>query len=321
MTDAKLYLGSTLIGGGGDIGEAMARSLDSDWCAYSDTKGVTGAVLGDLIGPAFDPYRGMATIADVAGDASAKAVVSGSSPTLALIRRTTAAAARYFLPAIGDPLLDGYYVGIMDSTQAGAIPANDQSQTGKRYAMVSLDAAVQPAGGTIQYKTSGDAAPLACQTVWDGLAATQAMIVAGAAYPAAQFAAGVSVLANGASVPYIPAMRELLAMYWVFKPMTANNYLTADTTSTFPGGTVTQGLNPSSDPTRPAFTATVPGQTTLAAWKTGGAQAFINDYYRTSSEAGAATAWSINFDTSPGRLAPTSKTAYVHLRLIRRFAV
>ncbi len=223
------------------------------------------------------------------------------------------------LPAIGAAFMGGFYAGIMDTTQAGSIPANDQSQGGKRYALIDLGKATENA--SIQYKTTNDAAPLACQTVWDGLTATQAMIAAGSAYPAAQYAAGVTVPSDGGSQAYIPAMWELLAIYWLFKPFTNNNYLTAWTGATFPSSSVTQGLDPASDPQRPAFTATVPGQTALTAWRTGGAQAFGDNMYWSSTESAVTNAWGLAFTTAaPGRLAMTSgkATLGVPLRLVRR---
>lgn len=211
------------------------------------------------------------------------------------------------LPAVGDAFMGGFFAGIMDSTQPGAIPASDASQTGQRYALIDLGAASESA---LAYKNADTAAPAACSTVWDGLSATKAMVAAGdsTVYPAAWYADGYSVPSDGASDPYIPAMWELLAMYWNFKPFTDNNYLGADSGSTFPGGTVTPGLDPAVDPQRPAFTTTVPGQTPLLPWRTGGAQSFQSTYYRTSTEYSATFAWSLYFGTAvPGRFYNVNK--------------
>ncbi|MBN9607863.1 MAG: hypothetical protein BGO26_06775 [Actinobacteria bacterium 69-20] len=221
------------------------------------------------------------------------------------------------LPNIGDAWLGGFYAGLMDPTQAGAVPANDANQGGKPYALIDLGASAE--NSSVQYKTTNDSAPAACSTVWDGLGATQAMISAGSAYPAAQYAAGVTVPSDGASQAYIPAMWELLALYWQFKPFTDSNYLTAETGSTFPGGSVTQGYDPVASPQRPAFTSSVPGQTNLTAWKTGGAQAFQISYYWTATEFSAANAWLLYFTTSsPGRLYRYGKFNSTRLRLVRR---
>lgn len=234
-----------------------------------------------------------------------------------LAKRHGGAKTGIVLPNIGDSWLGGSYGGLMDPTQSGAVPSNDANQSGKPFALIDLGLSAESA--SVQYKTTNDAAPAACSTVWDGLGATQAMISAGSAYPAAQYAAGISVPSDGASQAYIPAMWELLALYWVFKPFTNSNYLTARTGSTFPGGSVTQGLDPVASPQRPAFTSSVPGQTSLTAWQTGGAQAFQNSYYWTATEYSSAYAWILNFSTSgPGRLNLYSKNYSNRLRLVRR---
>lgn len=315
-------------GAGGDPGisaGAIATQLSietaKDWVKVSDQHLFTGQVLGDMIGSAFDPYKGYQTLQQVADDSNAAAIVAANSGVLGAVQRSTIGYTLFgplFGVKIGDAFRGGYFAGIIDSTQPGAIPYNDAWQGGKRYALIDLGIAGE-AGSTPQYKTTNDAAPPECSTVWDGQSATQAMISAGAAYPAAQYAAGFTVPTDDASTAYIPAMWEMLALYWAFKPFTNNNYLTAVTGSTFPAGSVTQGFDPATDPQRPAFTASVPAQTDLTPWRTGGVQAFKNDYYWTATEYSSSGAWTLGWPTSyPGRLNYFNKSNSLRVRLVRR---
>lgn len=304
------------------LAKAIADSLTGDWALVSDGRGYTGQVLHEIIGSDFDEYRRLKTLQAVADDPAASAVATANADAALVIAGSPSGLPIFAgsLPA-GIPAFGGFLGPLMDSSQAGAIPGNDKSTTPQRYRLIDLGRAAE-ASASLAWKTSNDAGPVATNTVWNGLAATQAMISAGAAYPAAQYAAGFTVPTDGASAAYIPSIWEMLAMYWLFKPFTNNNYLTATAGSTFPGGTVTQGLDPASDPQRPAFTASVPGQTSLAAWRTGGAQAFQNDYYWTSTEYSAADAWFFGWTTGgPGWLGSTTKSGTCPVRLVRRFVL
>ena len=75
----------------------------------------------------------------------------------------------------------------------------------------------------------------------------------------------------------MPAVDELELCYRALKPTTDANYISSvvrnDTGST-PSGT-----NPNSDPTGAAYTSSVPGQTSVVAFRSGGAEAFVSTYY------------------------------------------
>lgn len=226
------------------------------------------------------------------------------------------------LPPIGDALMTGFYAGIMDTTK-GNIIAADASQTGLRYALIVAPKSLE---SSLQYKTANSAAPAACSTRWDGLTATAAM--ASATYPAAQYCAGLTHDADGASGWYMPAMDELELIYRHLKPTTESNYTTATTGSTFPGTSQSPGYNPSSDPTGSAYTSSVPGQTSVAAFQSGGAQALgasgTNTLFWTATEYNANSTW-LQYATGSGTYAGdqiyNNKTASEKVRPVRRFVI
>lgn len=251
------------------------------------------------------------------GSAGIDKVYLGSTAVDALYLGATKVWARDPLAGvnIGDPFMGGYYAGIIDTTVAGSIPVNDASQSGLRYALIVSPKSMETT--STQYKTANNAAPTASHTVWEGLAATQAMN--SASYPAAQSVSAITYPSDGASQWYLPAMWELLAVYWTLKPTMDANYLTATTGSTFPGGTVTQGVDTVSDPQRPAFTASVPTQTTVAVFRAGGGQQFESGYYWTATEYDAASAWILGFGgASAGRFAGPGKSNSNSVRPFRR---
>lgn len=115
-------------------------------------------------------------------------------------------------------------------------------------------------------------------STWDGASNTAAMIAAGAsAHPAAQFCKNLTI--GGFTDWFLPAKDQLELLYRNLKPDT-----TANTTS--------YGANPNSNPVGSNYTAGSPAQTAVAAFKTGGAEAFTPDnYYWTSTEYSSYTAW------------------------------
>lgn len=218
--------------------------------------------------------------------------------------------------------MGGFMGPTMDTTVGGSIPSGDASTTGKRYQLIVSDKSLQTS--SVNWKTANTSGPSATKTVWDGLTATRAMVSAGSMYPAAQAVAGMSYPTDDASEWYIPSMRELLALYWVFKPTTDSNYTTNETASTFPGGTVVQGADLSSDPQRAAFTTSVPAQTSIAGFQSAGAQPLVvgSSGFWTSTEYNSSQVWAMRFDTvQTGQLFGTNKFSGAGLRAVRRLVL
>lgn len=137
-------------------------------------------------------------------------------------------------------------------------------------------------------KASGESASLAVKTsndstagttsTWNGAANTAAMIAAGAAaHPAASFCKNLTI--GGYTDWVLPAKDQLELLYRQLKPdATANN--------------TSYGANPSSDPVGANYTAGAPAQTAIAAFRTGGAEAFaVDSYYWTSTEYSSTHLW------------------------------
>ena len=204
-------------------------------------------------------------------------------------RAMLTAASGVVLPAIGDPFMGGYFAGIIDTTK-GNIIAADASQTGLRYALIVAPQSLE--SSPLAYKPTDSAAPAAASTRWDGLTATIAMN--SSAYPAAQWCYGQSYPTDDASRWYLPAMDELELIYRNLKPTTDSNYTSSSSGSTFPGGSQAPGYNPSSDPAGSAYSSSVPAQTSVAAFKSGGAQALgasVTSYYWSATEYSSSNAW------------------------------
>ena len=181
----------------------------------------------------------------------------------------------------------------------------------------------------IKYKIANTSAPVETQTLTNGPAATAAMIAAGdaATYPLAWIAKNLNDAAlNGYSDWYIPALDELELAWRNLKPITNNNYTTRPNAeinylrdANYAQNPGFNGSNRHSNPVGEAYTATVPAQTAVAAFATGGAEAFVADYYWSSSEFGPYNAWFQNFSPSyPGWQSHTSKFSAVRARAVRR---
>jgi hypothetical protein len=182
-----------------------------------------------------------------------------------------------------------------------------------------------------QYKNSNDGTIAAAGTLTEGLKATLALVADGnsTVYPAAHFCNDLSI--GGYSDWYLPARDELELIWRNLKPVTNNNYTTTDRpTGATPDyknlgslGDVanTHGLNNNSDPQGVAYTTTVPGQTAVAAFQSGGAEAmtFGSNVYWSSTEYSTTYAWYQNYNTSsPGYQDNASKSNSFYVRAVRR---
>ena len=184
-----------------------------------------------------------------------------------------------------------------------------------------------------QYKNANTAAPSATGTLTEGLKATVAMVAGGSStiYPAAHFCNDLSI--GGYSDWYLPARDELELIWRNLKPVTNNNYTATDrATGATPdyknlgslGDTAnTHGLNNNSDPQGVAYTIGSPAQTSVAAFKSGNAEAtaFGSSRYWSSTEYSSSAAWRQNYLSSfPGLQSTTNnaKNEGHYVRAVRR---
>ena len=214
---------------------------------------------------------------------------------------------------------------------------SDWSIMARYRVIVAPKASGENAG--IALKNSQTALPTACQTLTEGLRATQSMFAADSStvYPAAHWARNLNI--GGRTDWYIPARDELELCWRNLKPTTIENYVSADRRASADfsyanngsyGDTAdTHGTNNNSAPVGAAYTASVPGQTTATAFRTGGAEAyafgtetynFSADIYLSSSDFDATNAWVQYWNSSvPGLQSYESKAkAAGRVRAIRR---
>lgn len=257
---------------------------------------------------------------------------------------------------IGAAHFGGVLVGVIDTT-VGNIEASDQWQTGERYALIAARQAMSPSSN-LAWKTSNTAThgDSLMRTRWNGLGATRSLIENPnetlSNYPTYEYVDAINnnswtggfrgspgdtspsrpdlIAAGLASEWYLPALDELGLAFWQFKPVDSSNELSTRSAN-FPDGSFPSWGNPSSDPTRPAHTSSVPAQTDDADFQAGGDEAFDNQpaggafsgVYWTSTEASSSFAW-LQFFGAPvaGRqVANSNEQAIVRARLFRRVLI
>jgi hypothetical protein len=244
-----------------------------------------------------------------------------SSPPLTVVRKWDGTSWLVWLvtdatiPTIGDAAWGGYMAGIIDTTRPGSIGGGDSSQAGLRYLLIVSPKSIEFTTGK-KWKTSNDAGPAATATLWDGLAATEAMFAAGSAYEAATYCRELAFPQDGGSRWYLPAKNELELLYRNLKPTTEPHFNAS-------------GANVASDPTGAAYTpgsSDNPSQSGIAAFQQGGAQALegvSSPYYWSSSEYSALYAWFQYVGGSyAGLQTSNSKTGTtIRVRPVRRFVL
>jgi hypothetical protein len=245
-----------------------------------------------------------------------------SSPPLTVVRKWDGTSWLVWLvtdatiPTIGDAAWGGYMAGIIDTTRPGSIGGGDPSQAGLRYLLIVSPKSIEFTTGK-KWKTSNDAGPAATATLWDGLAATEAMFAAGSAYEAATYCRELAFPQDGGSRWYLPAKNELELLYRNLKPTTEPHYNAS-------------GANVASDPTGAAYTpgsSDNPSQSGIAAFQQGGAQALegvSSPYYWSSSEYSALYAWfqyvGGSYAGLPGQHL-TKTSTNIRVRPVRRFVL
>ena len=209
---------------------------------------------------------------------------------------------------------------------------SDCSIMARHRVIVAPKAGGENAG--IALKNADSAFPTACQTLTEGFAATQSMRNADTStvYPAAHWARKLNI--GGRTDWYIPARDELELCWRNLKPVVDSNYVTVDrpTDQSFnykcdgSYGDVanTHGTNNNSSPNGAAYTASIPAQTTAAAFRSGGAEAFEfgSAYYWSCSEYSATSAWfQYWYSYNVGRQASYSKMTTRRVRAVRRSVI
>jgi hypothetical protein len=178
---------------------------------------------------------------------------------------------------IGQELEGGYFAGYISHSANGVAT----------HALIVAPAATGASGAGytittyLQWKTS-TTTTAGTTSSFNGAANTAAIVTAGiASHPAAQFCVNLTI--GGYSDWYLPARYELDIAYENLKPTTASN-------------STSFGINPYSVPERTVNrTAGAPAQTSVAAFQSGGAQAFVGQNHWSSTEVNAADAYGPDF--------------------------
>jgi hypothetical protein len=203
------------------------------------------------------------------------------------------------LPSLGDAYQGGFFAGLISHTADGnpthglIVAPRATGATGTGYTLTT----------NLQWKTSATTT-VGTTSPFDGAANTANM--PGGTHPAAGFCTGLSI--GGYSDWYLPARYELDIAYENLKPDT-----TANSTS--------WGINEYSVPERTVNrTSGDPAQTSLAAFQTGGAEAFVAVRHWSSTEFSDTLAWFLNFFDGTQNVTG-GKNDLNRVRAFRKFAL
>jgi hypothetical protein len=227
-------------------------------------------------------------------------------------------AIRRVLPSVISPLPSATPVALtIGGAYAGGYYAGNIVDGGVTYKLIVAPKASGANGGAkIQWKTSNTAAPVATQTLTNGVAASNAMN--SSSYPAAFYCKGLNIA--GYTDWYLPARDELEVLYRNLKPGTSTNVVGNRPNNGFGGDGLGYGTNANSSPVGAAYTSGSPGQTGIAVFKTGGTESFVEDWYWSSTESDTSQAWNqyfqVGYQSLVGKDGSSFTTRYV--RAIRR---
>ncbi len=210
--------------------------------------------------------------------------------------------AKQYIPAvIGEPFGGGFFAGYISHTADGSpthaliVAPRVTGATGTSYTLTT----------NLSWKTA-NTTTAGTASAFDGAANTAAMVTAGIVdHPAANFCVGLSI--GGFTDWYLPARLELDIAYFNLKPTTV-----ASNTS--------GGSNSYAVPVRNSnFTSDYPSQTTIAIFRTGEAEAFVNNTHWSSTEDSTTQSYDISF--GPGQQRALNKTTSNRVRAFRRIAL
>jgi len=205
-------------------------------------------------------------------------------------------------PNIGDPYGGGFFAGYISTSADGVA-------THRLIVSPMASGQTTAAWDDNAYGTTG------VVSVIDGPQNTIDLMALDAThFLAAKFCSDLTIGAY--SDWYLPAKNELETAYRNLKNVSEANYQ--------PG---THGANanavPPLEPISTAHTAANPAQTSVAAFRVGGTEAFADYFFWSSTEAAATTAWAQHFTSGyPGAQSPHAKTyATTYVRAFRRLAI
>lgn len=220
---------------------------------------------------------------------------------------------------IGRPIEgEGFFAGIIDTNQSGAILPEDQYQTPLRYALIVSSRSLQ---NNAQWRTSL-ATVTQARTRWNGLAVQEALMP-DSRFPAFEYCQSLPFLNDGASRWYLPALDELTEAYWNLKPTTGPNATGTTGPSDFPNDSFQRGELFSSVPQRPPFTFGTPEQTDVTDFQDGGDEEFVevdgtSRAFWSASWLNSSIAWDVGFSNGLP-LVSGLQTNTLRVRPFRRF--
>ncbi|MNQ91246.1 hypothetical protein D3C85_1066180 [compost metagenome] len=191
------------------------------------------------------------------------------------------------IPAIGTQYGGGFVTGII-------------AENGQQYLVITAPAAFELKGKLGTYGEDIEGA----RSHTDGRANTEALAAAGS-----ELAQQVLALDIGGFTDWaIPARDQQELQYRHFKPSDRENY-----------ASFRDGDNPSSVPPGYPYTEEFPAQTTLEAFRTGGAEAFAESWYVSSTQYSAYYAYYMDF--SGGTQSHYGKDFEARVRPVRKILI